>query len=82
MLDGLDSADDDAINVTINVTHNADPEFTTPEGAVFTVAEDLAEFSTIAELGISDLDGDSLTYSYHFIPVHTRDHKRLPNIDS
>ena len=70
-LDGLDSAADDAINVTINVTHNADPEFTTPEGAVFTVAEDLAELSTIAELGISDLDDDSLTYSYHFTPELT-----------
>ena len=70
-LDGLDSSADDAINVTIDVTPNADPVFTTPDEAVFTAAEDAAEFSTIAELGISDPDNDSLTYSYQFTPELT-----------
>ena len=73
-LDGLDSSVDDAINVNIEVFHNADPEFTTPDGAAFTVAEDLAEYATIAALDITDLDNDSLSYSYEFTPEYTWDY--------
>ena len=61
-LDGLSSDADDAIDVTINVTRNADPEFTTADGTVFSVAEDATHDTVIARLGITDLDGDSLFY--------------------
>ena len=61
-LDGLSSEADDAINVTINVTRNADPEFTTADGTVFSVAEDATHDTIIARLGITDLDGDSIFY--------------------
>ena len=59
-LDGLDPNPDDAINVTISVTHNADPEIITPPLTVFTVEEDADEDDVLAELDIVDLDGDSL----------------------
>ena len=61
-LDGLSSEADDTIHVTINVTRNADPEFTTADGTVFSVAEDATHDTVIARLGITDLDGDSIFY--------------------
>ena len=61
-LDGLSSDADDAIKVTITVFQNADAEFTTEDGAVFTVAEDVAEDVAIVQLGTTDLDGDTLSY--------------------
>ena len=61
-LDGLSSDADDAINVTITGSHNADAEFTTEDGAVFTVAENVAEDVTIVQLETTDLDGDTLSY--------------------
>ena len=68
-LDGLDGSADDAINVKINVTSNADPEFGILDGTIFTVAEDAEQKDTIAQLDITDLDGDSLFYETRFTPI-------------
>ena len=59
-LDGFDDSVDDAINVTIRVNHNANPVFNTPDESTFTVAEDVTESEVIAEIEITDLDGDTL----------------------
>ena len=61
-LDGLSSDADDAIKVTITVFQNADAEFTTENGSVVSVAEDVAEDVAIAQIDATDLDGDTLTY--------------------
>ena len=73
-LDGLDPDPDDAINVTISVTHNADPEFTTADGTVFTVAEDVEQDESIAQLGITDLDDDTLYFGYQVTPNNPFSH--------
>ena len=60
---GLTTADDtvdDAINITIFVKYNADPEILTPALTNFTAREDVDEDDVLAELDIVDLDGDSL----------------------
>ena len=67
-LDGLDGSADDAINVKIHVTSNADPEIGTPDGTIFTVAENAGQEDTIAQLDITDLDGDTLFYQTRFTP--------------
>ncbi len=67
-LGGLSSDADDAINVTITVTQNADPQITTADGTVFSVAEDATEDDTIAQLSITDLDGDPLFYASQITP--------------
>ena len=61
-LDGLSSDADDAIKVTITVFQNADAEFTTENDSVVSVAEDVAEDVAIAQIGATDLDGDTLSY--------------------
>ena len=61
--EGLDSSDegiDDSVNITIHVYHNADPVFDTPDGTIFNVAEDVTDTDIIAQIDVSDLDGDSL----------------------
>ena len=67
-LDRLDDDPDDAISVTIKVTQNADPEFTTADDTVFYVAEDAKQGVTIANIDITDLDEDSLFYESYFRP--------------
>ena len=59
-LDGFDDSVDDAINVTIRVNHNANPAFDTSDESTFTVAEDVTESDVIAEIAVTDLDGDAL----------------------
>ena len=61
-LDGLSSDADDAIKVTITVFQNADAEFTTENGSVVSIAEDVAEDVAIVQLQTTDLDGDTLSY--------------------
>ena len=67
-LDGFDPDHDDAINVTVKVTHNSDPVFNTPGGTVFSIAESAATGDTIAQLDITDLDDDSLLYESVITP--------------
>ena len=57
-LDGVDNSQDDAINVTVHVDHNADPAFSPPSSTTFTVAENITSDFVIAELDIIDLDVD------------------------
>ena len=66
--DGPDGNYDDYIDITIKVTQNADPEFTTADGMVFHVAEDAGQGVTIANIDITDLDEDSLFYESYFRP--------------
>ena len=57
-LDGVDSSQDDAINVIVHVDHNADPAFIPPASTTISVDEDVASGHVIAELDIVDLDVD------------------------
>ena len=67
-LDALDGGVDDAIDVSVNVLINDEPEITTPTGTVFSVAENATSGDTVGQLDITDLDGDSLTYEYRITP--------------
>ena len=57
-LDGVDSSQDDAINVTVHVDHNANPAFSPPNSTTFDVDEGIASGHVIAELDIIELDTD------------------------
>ena len=57
-LDGFDDSEDDAINVTVHVDHNGNPEFSPLAGSAFTVDENIASDHVIAEVDITDLDVD------------------------
>ena len=63
LLDGVSAGKDDTVNVTIRVLHNADPEFVTVDGSVFTVSEDASAGDTVAQLDVTDLDGDTPSYT-------------------
>ena len=61
-LDDNDDSVDDSINIPVRVVLNADPEFTTADGSTFAVDEDATDDVVIADLGVSDLDGDTPTF--------------------
>ena len=67
-LDRFDGHNDDAIDITIKVTKNADSEFNTADDTVFYIAEDAGQGATIASFGITDLDEDPLFYEFYFRP--------------
>ena len=67
-LDEFNGDADDAIDIPVHVFTNDDPEFTTPTGTTFTVAEDLTAAETIGQLDITDLDSDPLVYEYQIRP--------------
>ena len=73
LLDGVSASKDDTVNVTIRVLHNADPEFVTADGSVFTVSENASAGDTVAQLNVTDLDGDtpSYTLTYQNGDAHT-----------
>ena len=62
-LDGVSDSVDDAVNVTIKVLRNADPEFNTADGSVFSVREDAEAGDTVAQLDVTDLDSDAVRYT-------------------
>ena len=68
-LDALSGDNDDAIDIGIHVLKNANPEFTTPDNAVFSVAEDAARGDVVAALELTDLDDDSLVYEFSTDPT-------------
>ena len=67
-LDGFDGHNDDAIDITIKVTKNADPEFNTADDTVFYIAEDAGRGATIVNIDITDQDEDPLFYEAYFRP--------------
>ncbi len=68
-LDAVDGDMDDAIDIPVNVITNDNPEFTTADGTVFSVAEDAARGDIVADLEIIDLDDDSLFYEFWVNPA-------------
>ena len=62
LIDSTDRSTDDSITVYVEVLHNADPVFVTPDGATFSVAENSSETDVLADLDASDADGDTLVY--------------------
>lgn len=62
LINATDTTTDDTITVSVEVLHNGDPVFVTADGATFTVAENAAETDVLADLGVSDPDGDTLAY--------------------
>ena len=58
VLDGVDKSQDDAINVTVHVDHNADPAFISPNSTTIYVDEDVASGHVLANLDIIELDTD------------------------
>lgn len=61
-LDGVSDSVDDAVNVTIKVLRNADPEFNTADGSVFSVSENAEAGDTVAQLDVTDPDSDAVRY--------------------
>ena len=53
---------DDYATIYVDVLHNADPEFGIPNVESFTVPENASEADVIADLDVTDPDGDTLIY--------------------
>ena len=67
-LNKTDNTQDDAINITIAVNRNADPEILTAQDAVFDANENVGENAVLADLDIVDLDNDSLDFELTATP--------------
>ena len=61
ILDHSDGSVDVSIIIPVTVVANYQPEFVTAAGATFAVDEDAGDTVVIADLDISNLDGDTLT---------------------
>ena len=61
---------DDYAKIYVDVLHNADPEFVIPNVESFMVAENASETDVIADLDVTDPDGDTLIYGIDASPTH------------
>ncbi len=62
LINATDNTTDDTITAYVEVLHNGDPVFVTADGSTFTVAENVTETDVLADLDVSDPDGDTLAY--------------------